>query len=36
MLIWPRHHRAADTVIDAAYAADIVCAVAQAVHELAM
>lgn len=31
----PNYHRAADTVIDSAYAADITCAVAQAVRELA-
>jgi Zn-dependent M28 family amino/carboxypeptidase len=31
----PNYHRKTDTVVDAAYATDIVCAVAQAIHELA-
>jgi hypothetical protein len=31
----PNYHSKLDTVVDASYAADIVCAVAQAVHELA-
>jgi hypothetical protein len=31
----PNYHRGADTVIDSAYAADITCAVAHAVQELA-
>jgi hypothetical protein len=31
----PNYHSKQDTLIDAAYAADIVCAVAQAVYELA-